>query len=293
MVTALISYGNKTTRSRFDRIKKAARDDLRTFSSNKLQRRCGIQPLSSVRVYEQLGRYRHESTIVCKNRQTCPWCTPPNLAEQRTKINAKAVHAIDMGGFVLGATFTLPKRNSRDLKYSYFVLLSQIARFRRLSAPIEKQFGIRESFRTLEETYSETNFWHPHVNYCWLIDFPMAMDAVLQLQESLLEAWLKSASNGGIRGVQIVAQKFNTYRSDTSVKKLSRYITKHSFFPSSTPEVAATGKYEGLQPWDVLNLARSGDDFWIKTWRSYEQAAKGKRRVVFYDNQRRQSRTCA
>lgn len=283
-VSALISYGNKTTKGKFDRLKTEARNDLRKFSTNKLQRTCGIQPLNSVRVLKQKGKFRHDSTIVCKNRQTCPWCTPPHLAAQRTTINAKAIHALDMGGFVLSSTLTLPKRNAHDLEYSYKLLLAQITRFRRLVTPIEKRFGIRESFRTLEETFSEVSFWHPHVNYCWLIDFTMAEETLLELQEALLEAWLKSASNGQVRGVQIAAQKFNTYRSDSSVKKLSRYITKHSYFPSSAPEKSARGTYLGLQPWDILNLARSGEVFWVQTWQQYERAMKRKRRVVHYKN---------
>lgn len=122
------------------------------------------------------------------------------------------------------------------------------------------------------------------MNYCWLIDFTMAEETLLELQEALLEAWLKSASNGQVRGVQIAAQKFNTYRSDSSVKKLSRYITKHSYFPSSAPEKSARGTYLGLQPWDILNLARSGEVFWVQTWQQYERAMKRKRRVVHYKN---------
>lgn len=206
------------------------------------------------------------------------------MAEHRTKINAKSIHALDMGGFVLGATFTLPKRGSRDLDYSYRMLIAQIARFRRIARAIEERFGIQESFRTLEETYSEVSFWHPHVNYCWLIDFPMSEELLLELQESLLGAWLKSASSGGIRGVQVAAQKFNAYRSDASVKKLSRYITKHSYFPSAQPTKSTNGKYEGLEPWDILNLARTGDSHWITVWREFEKATKRKRRVLYYRN---------
>lgn len=280
----MISYGNKTTKAIHDRLKIEARNDLRKFSSNKLQRSCGLQPLSSVRVMHYKGRFRHDSAIACKNRNSCPWCTCPNLASQRTKLNAKAIHCLDMGGFVVGATLTLPKRNSSDLKYSYSVLLAQIGRFRRKARLIEKRFGVQESARTLEETYSESSFWHPHVNFCWFVARGMDEESATEMREQLLSAWISAATQGGIRGVQIAAQRFNTYRTDSSVKKLSRYITKHSYFPSKVSVPLDSRGYQGLQPWNILNLARTGETRWIAVWHDYEKALKGKRRVVFYNN---------
>lgn len=280
----MISYGNKTTKGKFDLLKQAARDDLRKFSSNKAQRSCGVQPLSSVRVYKLGGRYRHDSAIPCKICNSCPWCSIPRLAAHRTQINAMAVHALDLGGFVLKATFTLPKRNAKDLNYSYEVLMAQIARFRRKVRPLEFEFNITRSVRTLEETYSDKTFWHPHVNWLWFIHEPMNKDSLAELEEKLLNAWLESASLGGIRGLQIAAQRFNAYYTDEAVRFQARYVTKQSYYPEQVPNKQLDGYYHGLQPWHILELARTGELKWIVVFRQYEKAMKRRRRVVFYKN---------
>lgn len=278
----MISYGKKTTKAKFDRLKSEARDDLRKFSSNKLQRTCGVQPLNSVRVYKSNGRFRHDATIACKTTNSCPWCSPPKLAAHRTKINAMAIHAIDMGGFILKGTLTLPKRNSEDLGYSYSVLMSQIARFRRKVRQIEQEYNITASVRTLEETYSEVTFWHPHVNWIWFIHEQMSLEALVSLEQRLLDAWLSAAELGNIRGVQIAAQRFNSFYTDAQVKKQAEYVTNHSFFPDKMPTKSPDGLYHKLKPWDILQLARTGETKWISVFRQFEKGVKSKQKVVYY-----------
>jgi len=281
---ALNSYVNKATKSKFDRLKREARDDLRIFSSIAGQRKCCIQPLYSVRVGKRQGKFQHDSAIACKNRQSCPWCTTPKLAADRTTIRAKGIHAIDLGGFALYGVFTLPKRHAKDLAYSYKVLKEQVSRFRRKVKDIEVRYGITDSVRTYEETYSDVTYWHPHVNYVWFIREPMQDDVALAFQDEVLTAWLSSAADGGIRGVKLVAQKFNTFRTTDSIKTLSDYVTKHSFFDEGIPSPASDGNYYRLKPWQILNLARTGDVYWIGVWHQFEKAMKGQRRVYYYRN---------
>lgn len=285
---ALNSYGNKATasktKSKYDRLKKEARDDLRSFSSNKSQRRCGVQPLYSVRVGLRQGRFRHDSTIVCKNRQSCPYCTTPPLADHRTTILAKAIHALDVGGFSIYGVFTLPKRHEKDLAYSYKVLLAQISRFRRKVKLIEERYGITDSVRTLEETYSTVTHWHPHVNFVWFIREPMDEKTTVAFMGEVMDAWLSSAATGGIRGVKSQAQSFSTFTTSAAAKTLSNYVSKHSFFIESAPSPASDGEYYRLHPWEILQLARTRNTYWVRVWHHYEQSMKGQHRVVYYRN---------
>lgn len=289
--SALISYGNNSTgtkaaanKEKFRELKAAARNDLRKFSSIRAQRKCCVAPLSYVRVTFKNGRFDHDKQIACKNRQSCPWCTPPNLAAQRTKIRAKGIHSIDMGGFALKADLTLPKRTAFDLAYSYKILREQMARYRRKVRQVEIRWGIPESARMTEETYSQSSGWHPHVSWVWYLHEKLSEDSLNVLKSQLLQAWLDSADDGQIRGVQVVAQEFNSYYTDAAVKKLSEYVSKHSFYIESIPKPSSSGTFEKLQPWEILNLARTGDVSWIKVWHKFEKAMKGHRRIIYYTN---------
>lgn len=285
---ALNSYGNKATASKthakFDRLKREARDDLRSFSSNKSQRRCGVQPMYSVRVGMRQGRFRHDSTIVCKNRQSCPYCTTPALAGHRTTILAKAIHALDVGGFSIYGVLTLPKRHSSDLEYSYKVLLAQVARFRRKMKLIEEKYGITDSVRTLEETYSTLTHWHPHVNYVWFVREPMDEQTTVAFMAEAMAAWLSTAASGGIRGVGSQAQNFSTFTTSAAAKTLASYVSKHSFFIEDAPSPASDGEHYRLQPWEILQLARTRNAYWVRVWHQYEKSMKGQRRVIYYRN---------
>jgi hypothetical protein len=278
----LISYGNNPTSNRFKRLKELARDDLRRFTGVKAQKQCGLHLLRKVRLGDLPPNVSPTATVPCKNRHTCPWCTPPALASHRTKIRAKCIHALDMGGGAVLGVFTLPKRHASDLKYSYKVLLAQVAKFRRRIRPLEIQFGVKESIRTLEETYSEITFWHPHINFVFLFHEHKTEQEISDFTTALLKVWLEVASSSGIRGVQPGAQKFRSFQTDLSTKKLAEYVTKHSYFIDELPKPSIDGKYHGLQPWSILKLARTGDVKWIRVWNHYEDAMARKQRVVYY-----------
>lgn len=281
---ALNSYVNKATKVKYDRLKREARDDLRKFSKIAAQRKCCIQPMYSVRVGKRQGKFKHDSAIACKNRQSCPWCATPPLAGHRTTIRAKGIHAIDVGGFALYGVFTLPKRHQTDLAYSYKVLKEQVARFRRKVKSIEVRYGITDSVRTFEETYSNVTHWHPHVNYVWFVREALDEETKVAFMAEILDAWLSSALDGGIRGVKEVAQKLSTFHSTDSIKYLANYVTKHSFFDEGVPSPASDGNYYRLKPWQILQLARTGEVDWINVWNDFELAMKGQRRVVYYRN---------
>ena len=197
---------------------------------------------------------------------------------------AKAIHAIDVGGFSIYGVFTLPKRHANDLEFSYKVLLSQISRFRRKVKLIEERYGITDSVRTLEETYSTLTYWHPHVNFVWFIREPMEEAKTVAFMAEVLDAWLSSATTGGIRGVKSQAQSFSTFTTSSAAKILANYVSKHSYFIESAPSPASDGEYYRLQPWEILQLARTRNPYWVRVWHHYEKSMKGQRRVVYYRN---------
>lgn len=280
---ALINYVFISTdaNAKFNREKLAARNDLRHFSSNKSQRNCGVAPLMPLRVSKVRGKYRHDATVACKNRNSCPWCSTRSMAEQRTKIYAKCIHALDVDGMCLSAVLTLPNRNGHDLKYAYKVLIEQTSRFRRIARRFEPEFGVVGSVRVFEETFGERRGWHPHANYIWFTTRLLTTDEQSKFEAQIKSAWLMAANQGGIRGTSESAQWMGCQSTDKEVKTTARYVTKHSYYVKARPLRDLQGKFERLEPWQVLELARSGDMKWIQVWKGYEIGVKGRRRVAY------------
>lgn len=278
---ALINYGIIPTKTDFRKAKLAARNDLRHFSVNVGQRNCGVAPLMPLRVSKVQGRFRHDATVACKNRNSCPWCSTRFMADHRTKINAKGIHALDLGGMCASAVFTLPNRHGHDLKYAYKVLSEQAARFRRFLRVIEGKYGVQGSVRVYEETYGELRGWHPHINYVWFLTLILSSEECLQFANDVRTAWVKAAQNGGIRGTSQSGQWVGFQTTDSQVKQTAQYVTKHSYYVKSKPKLGQNGKYAGIEPWQVLDLARSGDMEWIAVWQGYERGVKGLHRTKY------------
>ena len=177
---------------------------------------------------------------------------------------------------------TIPKRNAHDLNYCYMQLLCLVPKFRRRVKLLESKYGISGSLRTLEETYSEDTYWHPHINYIWFFDSLLTESEEKSFVDEMKSIWIDVASKSGIRGVQPGAQEFRPWIGEKAAKKLAEYSTQLSYFTDNLPEPKADGKFRGLQPWDILSLARTGNLKWIKVWNEYELAMVKKHRVVYY-----------
>jgi len=244
----LINYVIISTENVYKQAKIDARDHLRTFTSIKAQAACGLRPLLPVRVTQVKGKFRHDATIACKNRNSCPWCSTRAMAEHRTKIRANAIHAIDIGGLCLSAVLTLPNRHGHDLEYAYSQLTEQVARFRRLIKQHESGFGITGSVRVFEETYGEINGWHPHANWIWFTSRTLDNAEKEAFTRLVRDFWLKASANGGIRGTSASAQWVGFSSDDASVKATALYVSKHSFYSKPHPVPQPNGNYVGLEP---------------------------------------------
>jgi hypothetical protein len=203
------------------------------------------------------------------------------MAEHRTTIHAKGIHALDIGGMCASAVFTLPNRHGHDLKYAYRVLSEQAARFRRIVRIVEAKYGVHGSVRVYEETYGELRGWHPHVNIVWFMTRTLNPDECTQFASDVRSAWSKAALNGGIRGTSLSGQWVGFQQSDSEVKYTARYVTKHSYYLKPKPTSGQNGKYAGIEPWQVLELARTGDVKWIQIWQGYEMGVKGLHRTTY------------
>jgi hypothetical protein len=230
------------------------------------------------------GGYDHDKMIACKLVHTCPTCAPPRLAKRRSEIQSKAATAIENGSFVIYGVMTLPKRGNQDLEYAYGRLRTQCEKFRRSMKTIEVKYGIRESTRTFEEKYDEETFWHPHANFAWYFTGTHTPELQKAFSEEALGVWLHCAESSGIRGTSPSAQRFQLFNTLDSARRLGEYMTKHAYYPLSSPERSSNGSLKPLEPWHILELARTGNPRWVSLWWEYERVMKGTSRVQHFKN---------
>jgi hypothetical protein len=73
------------------------------------------------------------------------------------------------------------------------------------------------------------------------------------------------------------------YETDlTQALRRNGYQTKHGQFPLEKPVLDVNGRFSGLKPFEVLQLALTGELYWMQVWNEFERATHRIRRVRFY-----------
>jgi hypothetical protein len=279
--TSLFSYGviptSKSALARWN-----AREELRHISSKVSQIECGAVTYAPLEFVTENGVTYLQGISRCKSHHTCPHCSPIQIAKKRLDINIKTSQTIDSGGMEAHGTFTISPTNPENLKESYRELLDAGTKFRRMFAKIEKRYGITHSVRILEETYSEENHWHPHFNFIFHIPYKMRKPDQDSFLNEVLDAWVHAAS---ITGLTKTSKSMQTLEYETDLTQALRrngYQTKHGQFPLEKPVLDVNGRFSGLKPFEVLQLALTGELYWMQVWNEFERATHRIRRVRFY-----------
>jgi hypothetical protein len=278
--TSLFSYGVLPTNPH-KLAKWESRDDLRAFTKNKAQVGCGATTYGTLKWVTQDGYTYLSGVAKCKSSNSCPNCTTQKMAVRRTELKIKGIQTVDAGGSEVYGTLTISPTNPSNLSDCYRELLNAGMRFRRAIKPIEKKLGITYSTRILEETYSENTHWHPHFNYVWHVPTQLTQQEETWFASEVISRWVESAHQVGAVGTAAHVQTVEYVIDSNQVTERAEYVTKHAYYPSA-PSVKLSGKYEGLEPFEVLELARLGETKWIDVWNDFELAAKRKHRVVHY-----------
>jgi hypothetical protein len=204
---------------------------------------------------------------------------------KRQTVVAKAVNTIDRGGVVVYAVFTIAQIPRQHLGTRITNLSKVITSFRRKIKRLEVQYGIIRSTRTVEETYSQSSGWHPHVNWLWYVNTELPPKLLQKFQREAIQLWVESAKACGFDRTSLKAQSAKTVHDSEGARRTAQYSVKHSYYPLTKPTPDSDGKYRGLNAWDVLELARrTGDLSWIIIYNEFEMAIKRKRRVHHYTN---------
>lgn len=277
---ALINYGIFSTdpykRKRYELLQA-----LQSFTRSKYQRWCNVLHDAVIAVPDDQGNLFLSNVQTCQSRHSCPVCSYRFMGEQRAQIKGLVTDWQNKGGIVVMGTLTIPNRTPMDFRYSYSRLVQVGAAFRRLARKLELEFGSPLSIRVLEETIKKGRGLHAHFHFLWFLPAGSQSDDFV---DRITNLWLRAAKTKGMSGASVNAQKLKVVNPGESSSVVS-YVTKHGFTPMFDASEMPPGS--PLSPFEALLVASSGDVEWINLWHLFEAAVKGKHRVTYYENTRK------
>lgn len=209
------------------------------------------------------------------------------MANARTELRMKMTHQLDSGGSLVFGVFTLPLRRGHDLAFRYQNLKLVKERFRRGLIKLERELGITYSSRYLDESWGEQHGWNPHFNWIFFLPEGVDQNSAQEFMVNLKKLWVKAATTGGLRGVSPLAQSTELITSYERAIQVSGYVTHHSYYPVNLKVefLKKNGKWVGLLPFEVLEVALNFDCRLKAAWIEFEKASRGLHRVHHYANQ--------
>lgn len=257
--------------------------------------------------------------VACGSIWTCPVCGAKIQERRREEIALGITYINDvMQKQAAMITLTFSHKKYHNLKD---ILKAQQAAFRKLRSgnawnKFKDVFGFGGLIRSLENTFSEDNGFHPHTHELWAIDHFTNVDSerlesylrakykakkhraklarLLEMtkpqifKELLLERWETCCEKVGLmEGVN--RSDFRRHSIDIKWNaKCSEYLAKldDKNLWGADAELARSstkkGRKSGMHPFEFLTkFNESGDGIWAKRWLEYTHAMKGKRQIYW------------
>ena len=278
----LIIYGKPPTELH-QRRKWDARNELRSFTALHAQRSCGGYLYAELKEVTLDNGYTYEKGIGrCKVTNSCPWCSPRVYAAKRARLNDAAREAHALGGSLIVATLTLPSRYGQPLSVGYTNLWKVRARFRRKLKLLEQGMGIAMGACVVEETFRAQRRWHAHFHWLWFLPNDWSADHTSEFETKVKALWIQAGMREGVETPRAEAQSFSHALTLPEMEKSIRYVTKHGYYPSSRPRIQFIESHASLKPFEVLELARTGESQYVFAYNEFEVTNKGRSRIQFY-----------
>jgi hypothetical protein len=203
----------------------------------------------------------------CRNKWSCPTCSPFWLGECRRSIT-QVLRSVPTVVFV---TFTLAQagHGAPPVWSLDSILETWSAAFSRGSwmSDFRDRSELLGWVRTIEVTFQEEGS-HPHIHAAFLFASQRHGDHL----EALTQRWLVSAERQGLRA-SYKAQKGSYVARGRSREKVASYLCKQSAIRQSRG-----GK--GRTPGDLLhNVASTGDADDLQALRGFHRAVAGKQKI--------------
>jgi hypothetical protein len=228
----------------------------------------------------------------CGSVWMCPVCAKKITEARRSDLQHLAEFTRSNGGSLLFLTLTVPHQRRdaladllENLKRAYRYLVSGKNALPRL---IPRLFPVSEfeqspylgAVRALEVTYGD-NGWHPHIHVVIALGEHLNADQLADLEGQIFQRWEKACKKHDLGQISFAGFQLEAARvSGLDHDPLTDYLAKWGVAEELSKLHTKTGK-SGYTPWQLLALARDGDDQAAAAWREYATEFKGARQLVW------------
>jgi hypothetical protein len=192
----------------------------------------------------------------CDLRWVCPCCTYKRSEESRGHLNAALAEGRRRG--LKPVMLTLTTRHHRKMK-----LPDLWAALHQAEKKMKTQWawrGLMEKAgggfaKAVEITYGHHG-WHPHFHLIFLLSFDTEAEAIAAV-EALRQVWLDALTDAGLDGTSKAAEAHSF--DVCGAAYAGEYVAKWGAAEEMTLGERKVGKSEGLNPWQLLETARTAD----------------------------------
>ena len=277
------------------------RSEARHLLPNEAVARCGraLAPLSTgVSVlYSPSAQSSHFGGLqACHSVWMCPCCAAKITERRRLELTIALRQARAQGMQVVMCTYTFSHHRGQVLKTMMKSLTRAWSLFTsgRRSARLYEDFDVIGFVRALEVTYSELNWWHPHIHQ--LVFLPAGAD-IAAFAVRARGMWEDAAAAAGL------SMDEHGFKLNSCDEKIADYIAKFGHEPSDTTKKAweqgwnetneltkwhtkqghetRIGKNDHLTPMQLLRFSAAGDEWAGSLFQEYAGVFKGKRQLFW------------
>lgn len=218
-----------------------------------------------------------DGLMTCKNVWLCPVCSK-RVSEHRARELNEAVKAAEARGLVVAlVTLTFAHTAGEALRDNLQRFVKALSRSRsgRDWHALQERYSPLGYVRALEVTHGG-NGWHPHAHELWFLPAGTDADAFAAAYRA---QWERSLDHAGLSGNE------HAFRYDAARGSIAAYVAKYGREPRWGPgrELAKNAHKRGrgrhLTPWQLLAMARDGDQDARALFLDYAAAFKGRRQL--------------
>jgi hypothetical protein len=261
----------------------------RSGAASKSSRQCMFAAGMFVRYSFGRQAIAHTSGVArCASPWSCPVCAPVIGERRATEITGALDRHLANGGDAVMVTLTLRHHLGSALAPMVAIICTALGLVFRGSGWTRRRdrLGFIGSIRSVEVTYG-ANGWHPHLHALLLFDHVLTVAELDDLRSWVHGRWAGQVAKAGLGTISA------TYGVDLepvrSIEALGPYLTKTDGKGEARWGVGremARGDVKsaaGLVPFELLDLAATGDGRALALFREYEEATAGRLKLRWSD----------
>jgi hypothetical protein len=233
----------------------------------------------------------------CGSVWVCPVCSPKIAATRSAEVMNTIRAWQNRQGSVVLVTLTLSHGRHHSLAETWDALGKGWASVRNgkpWKADVA-EFGIEGYCRVVEVTHSQRNGWHPHAHVLLFVTGTPTDADCERLRERIYGRWSRRLVKEGFKTLDFdrhgKAVGVDVRRADAhTVEYLGEYLAKFGYNPKGDATGLAlevsrgdlkTGRKGSRTPWELAELARSGDRRALALWQEWERTSLGRRQYAW------------